>query len=173
MLKLIRSMSELNFSSLMTVYSESNALNGQEQYGFYPESEQLHLAEMDFYHYLHSVFFRQPDSFYAVWDSPLGYLSALRIEPYQDGYLLCALETSPLNRKKGYARNLIKSVQNYLAEQGSGVLYSHISKKNTGSLAVHKACRFEIVKDDAVYSDGSVLQNNYTLAYPYRKSEIL
>ena len=131
------------------------------------------MAEMNFYHYLNSVFFRQTDSFYAVWEISGRYLSALRIEPYLDGYLLCALETKPKERKKGYACELIQSVIGYLAEQGSGILYSHVSKENFASLAVHKACGFEISKNYAVYADGSVLLNNYTLVREYEKSEIL
>ena len=173
MLKLIHTISDLNFAELMNVYSESNMLNGAELYGNLTESEQLYMAEMDFYHYLNSVFFRQFDSFYAVWELSGRYISALRIEPYMDGYLLCALETSPQERRKGHACSLIHNVQEYLAEQGSGVLYSHVSKRNPASLRVHTRCGFEAVKDYAVYSDGSVLRNHYTLAYTYRKSEIL
>ena len=173
MLKLILSMSDLRFSDLMKVYSESNTLNGVEQYGHLSESEQLNLVEMDFYHYLHSVFFHQDHSFYAVWEESDQYYCALRIEPYQNGFLLCALETLPSVRQKGYARKLIQSVIAYLNEKGSGILYSHISKKNKPSLAVHIACGFEIIQDYAVYSDGSVMRNHYTLTYKYKKSEIL
>lgn len=172
MLKLIHSISGLRFSNLMEVYSESNTMNGMEQYAHLADVEQLNAAEMDFYHYLHSVFFRQENSFYAVWEASGKYLSALRVEPYLEGYLLCALETHPLERGKGYARNLIQGVTRYLAEQGSGIIYSHVSKKNGASLGVHRACGFEIIKDHAVYSDGSVLSNNYTLALKYEKSEI-
>ena len=172
MLKLIQSMSQLNFSNLMSVYSESNAMNGLEQYSHLDTFEQLHSAEMDFYHYLHSVFFRQEKSFYAVWEASGEYLSALRIEPYQDGYLLCALETNPVARGKGYAKRLIHAVIQCLSEQGSGILYSHVSKKNKASLAVHSACGFLAIKDHAVYSDGSVMHNHFTLALEYEKSEI-
>ena len=167
MLKLIHAMSDLKFSNLMSVYEESNQLNGMMQYSHHSVVEQLNLIEMDFYHYLVSVFFCQERSFCAVWEVAGQYRSALRIEPYQDGFLLCALETPPHERGKGYARQLIKSVIGHLCEQGRGVLYSHVFKKNEVSLSVHRACGFEIVKDYAVYSDGSVLHNNYTLALKY------
>ena len=172
MLKLIHSMSGLRFSNLMGVYSESNILNGIELYAHLSESEQLYMAETEFYHYLSSIFFQQENSFYAVWEISDQYLSALRVEPYHDGYLLCALETLPSERGKGYARNLIMGVIQYLSGQGSGILYSHVSKKNEASLAAHRACGFEVIKDYAVYSDGSVLRNNYTMALQYEKSEI-
>ena len=62
---------------------------------------------------------------------------------------------------------LIQAVQSYLKEQGSGVIYSHVSKKNTASLGIHKKCGFEDFKDYAVYSDGSVLHSDVTLVYKY------
>lgn len=171
MLKIARSLGQLDFSALMNVYAEGNILNGK---AFYPNEsaqQQLCNAEQDFYHYLKSVFFRQCDSWYAIWESQGRYVSALRVEPYSDGYLLCALETASDVRQRGYAVTLVSTVQKHLAKQGSGVLYSHVSKTNAASLAVHRKCGFQIVMDHAVYSDGSVLQNCYTLAYAYEKSE--
>ena len=171
MLKIVRSLGQLNFSSLMNVYSEGNILNGKEFYPNESAQQQLFYAEQDFYQYLRDVFFRQSDSFYAIWEVQGRYVSALRLEPYSDGYLLCALETAPNDRQKGYATALVAVVQKYLAQQGSGILYSHVSKRNTASLAVHRKCGFQIVMDHAVYSDGSILQDSFTLAYPYEKSE--
>ena len=172
MLILLHAMAELRFSELMAVYFESNQWNGRDKYSNLTEFEQLHMAEQDFYNYLNSVFFCQSNSFYAVWVEQGQYCSTLRIEPYQDGYLLCALETKPSERKCGYAGKLIHNVQKYMSEQGNGIIYSHVGKKNTASLAVHKACGFEVIKDYSVYSDGSVLRNSYTLSYTYEKSEI-
>ena len=171
MLKIVRSLGQLNFSALMNVYAEGNILNGKEFYPNESAQQQLCNAEQDFYHYLKSVFFRQSDSCYAIWEAQGRYVSALRLEPYSDGYLLCALETAPSDRRKGYAKALVTAVQKHLSQQGSGILYSHVSKKNAASLAAHRACGFQIILDHAVYSDGSVCQNSYTLAYSYEKSE--
>lgn len=172
MLKIIKSMSELSFSQLMQVYYEGNLENGAEHYATLSPTEQLNCAEQDFYHYLNSVFFHQKDSLYAIWAPEGTYKAALRIEPYSDGLLLCALETSPTARRQGCAKSLIYAVLEYLAKQGSGILYSHVSKKNTASLAAQEQCGFKIIKDYAVYSDGSVLHNSYTLSYTYEKTEI-
>lgn len=171
MLKIIRSMSDLQFGKLMEVYMESNLLNGSENYPTLPRAEQLIFAEQDFYQYLSQVFFKQVDSFYAVWDLGTHFGSALRIEPYRDGVLLCALETAPTMRHTGLASRLIDAVVAYLSMQGSGIIYSHVSKRNTASLSVHKKCGFQIIAEHAVYSDGSVLQNLRTLALKYEKSE--
>ena len=171
MLQVFHSMKELSFSQLMDVYEESNSLNGSEIYHNLSQFEQLHEAEQDFFNYLTSVFFRQEDSFYAVWDAGKKYTSALRIEPYLDGVLLCGLETAPGERRKGYAYALLTSLIEYLQEQGSGIIYSHVSKKNVSSLNVHFKTGFQIIKEYAVYSDGSVVNNCYTLALKYEKTE--
>ena len=171
MLMIAEHMGQIRFSDLMDVYYESNILNGREKYPDYSSHRQLLEAEQDFYQYLSSVFFLQKDSFCAIWVADGNYQASLRIEPYKDGYLLCALETKPAARQRGYAAALIVAVQDYLAQKGSGVLYSHISKKNLPSLAVHQKCSFEIIQDYAVYADGSVLSGSYTLEYRYKKSE--
>lgn len=172
MLRIAHSMSQFRFSELMTVYHEGNLENGVDRYPYLTVNEQLRYAEQDFYNYLSSVFFLQRASLYAIWEIDGAYKSALRLEPYSDGMLLCALETAPEARGKGYATELISAIQRYLRKQGSGKVYSHVSKRNAASLAVHKKCGFQIIKDSAVYSDGSVMHNSYTLTYRYEKSEI-
>ena len=172
MLLIIRKLSELHFSKLMNVYRESTTNTGIERYPYYSDEEQRFHAEADFYHYLKSVFFRQPNSFYAIWEDSGDYKAALRLEPYCDGLLLCALETAPEARKEGFATALIEAVLYYLRERNIETVYSHVSKTNIPSMAVHRKCGFQIIKNHAVYSDGSVLHNSLTLAFTYKKSEI-
>lgn len=167
MLKVFHSLQQLLFLQLMDVYEESNMLNGQEKYPYVSANAQVREAEQDFFQYLSDVFFRQKDSFYAIWVENEKYVSALRIEPYLDGLLLCALETAPSARCMGYACKLISSVLRYLSEYGSGTLYSHVSKRNVASINAHLMCGFRVIKDHAIYSDGSVLPGSYTMAYEY------
>ena len=167
MLLIIDRMNHLRFADLMEVYIESNTKNGQEKYPYLSSFEQLLEVENDFHQYLSAVFFRQAGAIYFMWQACGHYVSALRIEPYDDGLLLCGLETAPSARGHGYASNLISAVTAYLTEQGSGKIYSHVSKNNFTSLKVHEKCGFQICKDYAVYSDGSVLHNSYTLIYKY------
>ena len=171
MLRIVHKLNDLRFSELMQVYAETNAVNGKEMYPAHTPFEQLREVELDFYTYLQTVFFCQENSFYAIWEAEGRYLSALRIEPYADGLLLCGLETVPIARQQGYAYKLIIAVINYLAKRGSVTIYSHVSKQNSASLNTHVKCGFSIIKDHAVYSDGSVLHSSYTLAYEYKKSE--
>lgn len=145
MLKLIYSMAELDTEQLLAVYREH------------------HWDEWDFLSYLREDFFRQPDAVYAVWAEGSTYKSAARLERCQDGVLLHSLETTPSERRKGYAYNLLTNFLDYLQETEHKVVYSHINKRNKASLALHKKCGFKIVADTATYLDGTVTQNSYTV----------
>ena len=171
MIKIVNSLEQVKFSELMCVYSEAIRENGETFYPKFSVSEQIYEAEQDFYRYLKSGFFCQKDSVYCIWEDDNGYCSALRLEPYKDGILLCGLETMPEKRRKGYAEKLVRGVQQYLCNRGSGILYTHVSKKNHASVMLLQKCGFQKVLDFAVYSDGSVMNNAYTFSHKYRKSE--
>ena len=125
-----------------------------------PEDRQIALAEQDFYQYLKDCFFPTFGAVYAVWMEENEYISALRLEPYKDGFLLEALETAPKHRRKGYAVKLIRAV---LAQMPDQRIYSHVSKRNVPSLAVHEKCGFRKISDSAIYIDGSVNHRACTL----------
>lgn len=169
MLNIYTELAKLDFEKLMDVYEESVLENGKL---FFPKEEpsvQKRLAQENFYTYLRDVFFTSKDSFYAVWQEDSRYISALRIEPYQDGFLLSALETAPYCRGKGCGRALIKGVQTYLSNLGCGCIYSHISNKNRSSRYVHEACGFHKILDYASYIDGTVSRQASTYRYEYGK----
>lgn len=168
MLKVIRSLKELDFHQLMQVYIEGNRENGAEFYPNLPENQQLLQAEQDFYAYLRE-FFTDPCTLYAVWAPEGVYVAALRLEPYADGLLLAGLETAPQYRKSGYATALVKQTLENLSVQEKVNVYSHVSKKNAASLAVHAACGFTRVSEHAVYVDGSVSHSSCTLLYTAHK----
>ena len=165
MLKLAFRLWELNFAALMDVYAEGNAENAEE---IYPDEERnagILRAEEDFYQYLSQSFFSTSGALYAVWEEKGKYLSALRLEPYKDGLLLEALETHPDHRRQGYAGKLIRAVQQWLGQQGSGVLYSHVNKRNEASLRTHLSCGFERISEQAAYIDGSVTNRACTMGF--------
>lgn len=164
MLILAASLRQLRFGELMEVYSDSNEEKASD-WPDLPHGFALLLAEQDFRQYLNEVFFRTNGAVCAVWEASGKYVSALRLEPYQDGLLLEALETAPSFRKKGYASALIREVQRYLAEKGSVKLYSHVNKRNIPSLKTHEKCGFSIISDRAVYINGSVDYRSATLLY--------
>lgn len=169
MLEIIKSLDRLPFGELMAVYEESNKEAGAEKYPKLSANLQLLEAEQDFYAYLR-CFFRQEDSFYALWRIDGALVSALRIEPYQDGWLLAALETKPNRRGYGYAKALIGEVLVYLEQTNRLPLYSHISKNNLPSQKVHISCGFQRILAYSVYADGRV--NDCCATYCYNKKTL-
>ena len=161
MLYLATKLQELNFGQLMAVYEEGNRENGAMFFPELSDGQRLLQAEQSFYQYLQEGFFAVSGAVYALWVENGSYVSALRLEPYEEGLLLEALETAPTERRKGYAEELIRAVQ----EQFSEKIYSHVSKKNTASMAVHEKCGFHKVLDYAKYIDGSVVRTAVTLQY--------
>lgn len=166
MLILFDSLAEIDFRQLMDVYEEGNRKSGQENYPKQPENLQILYAEQDFYAYL-ELFFQEPSAQYAIWIADGRYAAALRLERYNDGLLINALETAPQLRKQGFAKNLILSVLDDLRCRGSGVLYSHVMKNNIPSLHVHRSCGFCMQSDQAVYLDGTVRFDSCTLSVNY------
>ena len=160
MIRIINKMGQMNVRQLMDVYEESNRENAAQ---FFPrEAEELGvlLAEQSFYQYLRECFFAEKGAYYAVWEENGRYVSALRLEPYQDGMLLEALETLPSERNKGYASRLVRSV---LKIEEKTKVYSHVSKRNIASIRIHEKCGFRRILEHAVYADGSVFSNSCTL----------
>ena len=165
MLIIATRMRELNFNALMDIYLEANLEDGAARYPKLSSAEQLLLAEQDFYQYLVQCFFTLDGAMYAIWEENGKYLSALRLEPYQDGLLLSALETAPDYRRQGYACKLLRGVQSWLSQHGSIRVYSHVSRKNEASQRSHCSCGFRKILDYAVYADGSVMTGSDTYLF--------
>lgn len=162
MLIVAQTMEELDFEQLMDIYIEGNRENAEEQWPELPCAEGLERAKQGFRKYLEIGFFPKHGARYMVWENDGKYVSALRLEPYEDGFLMEALETIPGERKKGYASRLIRAVQDWM---GHGKIYSHVSKRNTASLATHDRCGFHKHLDHSVYSDGTINENAWTMCY--------
>ena len=71
----------------------------------------------------------------------------------------------PQHRGKGYAKQLLKAVLDYMEKEDRLPVYSHVSKQNPVSLAVHAAAGFSEFLPYSVYVDGSVSHNALTLRY--------
>ena len=94
MLLIAKSLRGLSFPKLMEVYVEGNRENGADRYPGETPDRQLALAEEDFREYLSQVFFAAEGAAYFILEEAGRYVSALRLEPYEDGLLLEALETA-------------------------------------------------------------------------------
>ena len=161
MLFLAQHLREISFTQLMEIYEEGNLENGKLMHPDLPKSQQLMYAEQAFYQFLSEGFFPVSGAVYALWVEEGRYCSALRLEPYEDGLLLEALETAPGYRRQGYAEKLMRAVQDAFPQK----IYSHVSKQNKASLAIHEKCGFRQTLDYARYIDGSVARNAITLCY--------
>lgn len=162
MLKMVHALKELQFSSLMTVYEESNRENGAEFYPQLPPEQQLLQAEQDFYNYLRTGFFNREGDVCCVWEENGQYVSALRLQKFDDGLLLEGLETHPQHRGRGYAKMLITAA---VAQANCEKVYVHIGRRNAASIAAHTACGFCKILPYARYADGSVLHTCDTWLY--------
>jgi len=163
MLKLCYRISDLDIRQLMDVYEETNQISGRVTYPGETANLQTLFAEQDFYQYL-VEFFQFPGAVYAVWAEDGSYKAALRLEQYEDGLLITALEGLPKVRQKGYGKRLLKAVVEFTRKVQPVSLYSHVSKQNIPSLALHKKCGFGIVSDKALFLDGSNHEDHYTLS---------
>lgn len=161
MIKVIRSIKELDFSQIFAVYEESICQDGKCRYPYEPDGVQILLAQQELYSSW-EVFFQDKTAVCALWVVDGHYCAALRLERYCDGYLLNSLETAPDARRKGYATALVKALIKLLKEKRPIKLYSHIDKHNHISITVHRSCGFYKIMDYAVYLDGSVLHSSDT-----------
>lgn len=166
MLIIASSAREIDYAQLSFVYEESISINGKRQYPYLPENMQMIQAQQDFYSSIEQ-FFSEKSSQYAIWSLQGCYTAALRIEPYQEGYLIAGLETSPNARSKGCATTLLCEVLGFLSRNNIVNIYSHIDKNNYASRKVHERCGFSCIMDHAVFLDGSV--SHRALTYCYKK----
>lgn len=147
---------------LMTLYREGNRENAAYYYPDLSAEQGLLRAREDFCRYLREDFFRVPGGVYCIWEEDGAWVSGLRLEPWEDGLLLEALETDPDFRRQGYGRRLLRAVQDQWAHER---IYSHVNKKNRPSLAVHAQCGFKLWKDTARLLDGTVSAGCCTLLW--------
>ena len=159
------SLNELNFEALIAVYEEGNICNGAERYPEESATMQKRLAELDFEDYLRQSFFRQPGASYCVYVENGSYISAARVEPFDNGFLISGLETRPDCRRNGYGRKLMENLILTCKGKGKLPIYSHVNERNIASMRLHLQCGFRVYKDTARYLDGSVHSDSKTLIY--------
>ena len=147
MLKICTDFSGLDFERLCRIYGYDCAQQNR------------------FYDYLREDFFRTKDAFYAVWVVADEYVSALRMEPFEDGYLLEAIQTVKTARRKGYAKSLLEAVLNSRFFANALPVYAHIFKNNHASMELHRVCGFRQYLDYAAFIDGTVSANACTVIW--------
>lgn len=162
MLTIITNMADLRQEELLSVYAQSNRENAR-QYRNRDINEGILYAEQEFLDYLRDDFFRQKEAYLAIWQEYGTYVSALRLQPWEDGWLISGLETREDQRRHGFAEMLVKAVQDN--QTPDTVLYSHVHRRNRASMTLHRKLGFVTIKDSARYLDGTVDGGADTLMY--------
>ena len=171
MLKILRSVNGLSYSMIMEVYGQSLRLAAEKEYPQKGENAGLLQAEQDYYAYLRDVHFLLNGAFMAVWEEKGVYISAVRVEPYQDGVLITGLETRSDFRNQGYATMLLRALTARCNAGEYPEIISHIDDDNVASIAVHTKCGFQKIADHAAFLDGTVSHIACTMRYcpPHRR----
>ncbi len=162
MFQICNNISCVDVGKLKYLYRYRIAESQRNNYPRLNDSERILQAEQDFYYDIRA-FLEIEGASLALWCDGDIYISGLRVEEYQNGFLLTNLETDPDYRNKGYATKLILSLMKHIEGPDCKYLYSHIEKRNFASLSVHQKCGFEILYDYASFVDGSISNNSYTL----------
>ena len=160
MLHLVTSAKQLDFPVLMNIYAESLEISARQEDPKEPPALAQMFAEQDFRAYLRDSFFQTKTAFCALWEADGRMVAALRVEPYRDGVIFAGLEVAHDHRGKGYATMLLAETAKTLHGRK---IYSHVKKSNASSLRVHEKCGFKVISPSAVYLDGSVMSDSYTL----------
>ena len=142
MLQIFTSIHGVSYRELMDVYEESILHSGKILLPRGDANAQRLEGEQSLYDYMANVFFSADEAILALWEENGSYCSALRAEPYEDGFLINALETRPDQRHKGYAKALLTQVVSHLKEQSEKPVYSHIHKDNIPSRVLHECVGF-------------------------------
>ena len=165
MVTFIHKLVNCDFAALCAVYAQSLESDRARDYPLLDAREGALLAEQDFYQYLSQVFFKTPGAVLLVYSVQGIYVSALRLEPYKDGFVLSALETCPEYRRNGFALSLVHSAVTFCDQNGIHKLYAHIQKKNIASEKLHLSAGFALLGDGATLLDGAYSSQYTTYCY--------
>ena len=77
MLLWFKSVKDLDFRRLMSVYEEGNLENAADRYPDLPPLQGIMQAEQDFYQFLREIFFPTEGAVYAVWEENGEYISGV------------------------------------------------------------------------------------------------
>lgn len=160
MLLITQRIEDISYAQLMCVYEETNRKHGALRYSRSTPVEQLIFAEQDLYSYLRQAL--EEGAWFSAWVEEGNFMSALRLEPYHDGFLITALESAPTHRRKGYANALLQAVAGTFETEK---IYSHVFADNAISIRLHEKNAFVRVMDSAVLLDGTLTCDAYTYMY--------
>lgn len=156
---------EVDERQFLNIFKESSVENAGKWYPELEEAEALQQYENGFIGYMRTDFWREGGKLFILSDGN-DYVCSLRLfEKAPQEYYLEALETNPSFRLKGYAKELLFQLQQYLKKRHNDyVITAHVAKTNAASLNTHRAAGF-IVTADYVVEDGERYDGDYQLTY--------
>ena len=157
----ITDISQLSYMQTMQLYSRDLQEDAAAHYPSLTGQEALFASEQAFYSYLKDVFFQTPGACMYAWSVDGVLRSCLRIEPYENAFLLCGITTDPDYLRRGFGEKLLRGVSALYA----GPLYSHVEKSNYASLQLHLKCDFERRFEWARMLNGEMLHNFCTFVH--------
>lgn len=162
MLLVAHGISQIELDRLASVYDGHIQEMERRMPSPYDRSER-HLAAIQSFYESVRLFFREEGAAYYILQDQSRYVAALRVQAYEDGLLLCCLETAPGDRRKGYATDLMKQTVSALRNLGYERIYSHVNRRNVPSCRVHESCGFREISKHSVFLDGRVDTSSSTL----------
>lgn len=164
MLKVVSSLEPWVFSELLQICSESlQTRNGN--IGIVTDSQIYRMNKEQYYYEDLISYFLHDHGKMFFWEESGEHVSACRMIMEDNRFLLHNLETKPSARRKGYAKKLLSSIIDHLANKKGNIICVHIKKDNKPSVALHTAVGFLKVKDTARLLDGSVSSDYITMEY--------
>ena len=156
LLKIARDITEISYTQMCEIYETTILADAATNFGAMDSNLAVILAQQDLYGYLRQVFFKVSGARCGFWIVDDVACAALRIEPYDEGYLISGLETAPDKRRKGYAEALVRSTVAYLFAEGVLRVYAHVMKENISSMNLHSKVGFQKISEKATFIDGTV-----------------
>lgn len=159
MLLIAKSLDELRFEELAALYRYDLEVEGFEDGMCELDDDWFLEKRSQFRIYLSARFFSKPDCrpgirpFYAIWEEEGRYVSAVRVNVYEQGLQLEALQTGEAWRRQGYATALVNAVLEYLAQRGSFPIYAHARDYMTYVHNMLERAGFHEILDYAVRKD--------------------
>lgn len=159
MLLIAKSLDELRFEELAALYRYDLEVAGCEDGMCELDDDWFLEKRSQFRTYLSARFFSQPDClpdirpFYAIWEEDGRYVSAVRVNVYEQGLLLEALQTGEAWRKQGYATALLNAVLEYLVQRGGFPVYAHVRNYKAYVHKMLERAGFRKILDYAVRKD--------------------
>lgn len=152
------SIKKIDFSQLAILCVDEVEQIRKERFRSFEETKGYDLASEEFYFYLCSSFF-PVGGLYFVYEENGRYISSVRFDPYEDGYLLNALCTASDVRRKGHGTRLVEFAFMNLYHSN---IYSHVSERNVISRKFHEKLEFSVLHNYARMLDGSVRNDHLT-----------